>query len=346
MRSKCQESDKLTVGVPDFPRERIGIHFALLVELERGRRNSMNPGPFRSGERGTIMQNIFQKILCPVDFSEHSSLAMRYAEAFANASNGKVVLFHAVPNLAREISYINGHYVETVRAGLVSAATQKLENYGPVSSQQVDVERKIGEGDPAEAILQTAQDTAADLIVMGTHGWSGYERFLLGSVTNKVLHKSVVPVLVVCNPTRDFARPENHSVEIRRILCAMELEPSDMKVKDLALSLARDFQSETYLLHVAREVDGQDWFEQERASLTRMKQLVDTKKEDLCKKEFIVEAGTPSERIIYAVKRFGIDLLVMGHHGRPSTENPALGSVARRVVSDSECPVLVYRSHS
>jgi nucleotide-binding universal stress UspA family protein len=292
------------------------------------------------------MQKIFQKILCPVDFSEHSSLALRYAEAFANASRGKLVLIHAVPDLAREISYINGNYVDTVREDLKSRAIRKLESYGPKGSPEFEVGRKIGEGDPAETILHIAEETATDLIVMGTHGWSGYERFLLGSVTNKVLHKSLVPVLVVCNPTHDFTRSKTNSVNIGRILCAMELEPSDVKVRDLAFSLAREFESEMYLLHVAREVDGHDWFEQERASLQKMKELADLEKEYLQKKEIIVAAGQPAEQIMYAVERYGIDLLVMGHHGSDRNEYPALGSVARRVVSDSACPVLVYRSHS
>lgn len=292
------------------------------------------------------MQNTFRNILCPVDFSEHSSNALRYAEAFARGSNGKIVLFHAVPDLTQEIGYINGNYLQTVREGLLSVATVKLETYGPNSSGDFRVERKIGQGNPPDAILEEADTGAADLIVMGTHGWGGYERFLLGSVTNKVIHKSVAPVMVVCNPSHDFTQGENHTVQIRRILCAMELEPSDGKVIELASSVARDFQAEMLLLHVARAEDGKDWFEQEKASLHKMKQVVNSKEEGEPRKEFIVESGKPAERITYAVERYGVDLLVMGHHGGVSKQEPVLGSVANRVVSDSACPVLVYRSHS
>lgn len=306
-------------------------------------RSFLEEGP---GEGFLIMENIFSHILCPVDFSEHSSMAVRYAEAFATGGKGKMVLFHTVPDLAQEISYIDGNYVQTVREGLMSTANDKLDAFGPSASDQVQIERRVGQGNPADAILQEAQGSAADLIVMGTHGWGGYERFLLGSVTNKVLHKSVVPVLVVCHPTHDFVRHHDHTVQIRRILCAMELEPSDNKVVSLAISLARNFGSEILFLHVARDADGQDWFEQEKVSLRKMKELVNSEKENGCPKEFIVEAGKPAERITYAVERYGIDLLVMGHHSPGSREEPVLGSVATRVVSNSACPVLVYRSHS
>ena len=292
------------------------------------------------------MTSIFRNILCPVDFSEHSSLALRYAEAFANGNGTKLTLFHSVPNLAQEISYLDGSYLDTVHDNLLSAANQKLNAFGSVPSDELKTARKVGLGNPSDAILRQAQEGAADLIVMGTHGWSGYERFLLGSVTNKVLHKSVVPVLVVCNPTHDFVDRQNHTVRIRRILCAMELEPSDMKVTDLAISLARNFESEILFFHVARKADGQDWFEQEKVSLQKMKLMVDPEKENWCKKEFLVDSGEPDERILYAVERYGIDLLVMGHHGRAKEEESLMGSVAKCVVSNSACPVLVFRSHN
>jgi nucleotide-binding universal stress UspA family protein len=291
------------------------------------------------------MEPLFRHILCPIDFSEHSSLALRYAKAFANVGEGKLTLFHSIPDLTQEISYIDESYLRTVRDDLMAAAKERIEAFEPQFSSKIQAEKKIGQGNPAEAILKESEEAATDLIVMGTHGWGGYERFLLGSVTNKVLHKSVVPVLVVSNPTHQFVGDPNQSVRIHRILCAMELEPSDAKVMELAVSLARNFESEIVFLHVARESDGHDWFEQEAVSTHMMKTLVNPEKENLCKQAFIVESGRPAERIMYAVERYGIDLLVMGHHGRLAKDEPALGSVAKRVVSDSACPVLVYRSH-
>jgi nucleotide-binding universal stress UspA family protein len=291
------------------------------------------------------MKTLFRHILCPIDFSEHSSLALRYAAAFANGSGGKLNLFHAIPDLRQEINYIDQSYFRTVQEDLLIAAKERMNLLDTTCCGKIELEKKIGQGSPADAILQESQESAADLIVMGTHGWGGYDRFLLGSVTNKVLHKSVVPVLVVSHPTHQFVGELDQSVRIHRILCAMELEPSDAKVMDLAVSLARTFGSEITFLHVARESDGQDWFEQEAISTRTMKRLVTMETDDSLKKEFIVDSGRPAERILYAVERYGIDLLVMGHHGRLLKDEPALGSVAKRVVSDSACPVLVYRSH-
>jgi nucleotide-binding universal stress UspA family protein len=285
---------------------------------------------------------MFRHILCPVDFSEHSRIALHYAEAFARSGGSKIVLLHAVPDLNQELSYIDGNYHATVCDDLMAAAVSKLNDFGPPDSDAYPVERKVRLGNPVDTILQEAETSAANVIVMGTHGWGGYERFLLGSVTNKVLHKSVVPVLVVCHPTHDFANQKEQSIHIRRVLCAIELQPSDSKVVDLADSIANHFNSEMFVLHVARKADGFDWFEQEKVSIQKMKEMMQPKG---ARAELVVEAGKPTDRILYAVERYGVDLLVMGHHGGTPVRDPILGSVAFRVVSDSACPVLVYRSH-
>ncbi len=182
---------------------------------------------------------------------------------------------------------------------------------------------------------------------MGTHGYTGYQKFLLGSVTNNVLHRCTVPVLAVCNPQHHFINEdEPRSVNIRRILCAIDLEPSSKKIVEFGLALARTYGSQIVFLHVARKEEGSDWFEKEKHAVQQMRELVRPELEEWCKARFLVEAGEPGMEILKGVERHGIDLVILGHHTRKPVEEYLLGSVAKRVIPAVVCPALIIRSEA
>jgi nucleotide-binding universal stress UspA family protein len=132
-------------------------------------------------------------------------------------------------------------------------------------------------------------------------------------------------------------------VEIKKILCALDLSNGDQSVSDLALELARLYQSELSVLHVASKKEGEDWFERESFAVRKMKSLIGSD-QDWCKVRYLVENGRASEEILKAVDRHGIDLLVMGHHTHLPVQEAVLGSVALKAIAGSSCPVLVLRS--
>jgi nucleotide-binding universal stress UspA family protein len=204
-------------------------------------------------------------------------------------------------------------------------------------------DQKLGTGSPAEAILRAADEEHADLIVMGTHGHSGYERFFVGSVTNKVLHKASVPVLVVCKPSQHFIRAEEYrQVQIDRILCALDFEPNNIRIAQTALSLARTYQSEIFFLHVLSNQTS-DCQEIDRA-IQKLKDLIKPEEENWCKVQFLLKQGNIAENILTTLREKSINLLVMGHHTRKPMEEYFLGSVAKNLITESCCPVLVVRS--
>jgi nucleotide-binding universal stress UspA family protein len=75
------------------------------------------------------------------------------------------------------------------------------------SDPAVKIEHRLAEGDPAREILRVARETGCDLIVMGTHGWTGLGRLLMGSVAEQVVRKATCPVLTVKTPIPDTAIP-------------------------------------------------------------------------------------------------------------------------------------------
>jgi nucleotide-binding universal stress UspA family protein len=287
------------------------------------------------------MQN-FSKIICPVDFSRYSSLALRYAIALARENNAELLVCHTIPDLSPASHYLEGDYLGTVNQMLVSNASSKLNDFVQEVDPNFKVEMKVESGNTAQIVLDLSKTTRADLIVMGTHGHGGYDRLLVGSVTNKVLHKTTIPVLVVCRPTHHFIKDDMQSpVEIRRILCPVDFEPENEIVIRTALMIARRYHSELRLFHATENNFLQD---QPENDTRRLRNLLDPEKEPWVSVTHSVRVGMPAVQILREIEDDGIDLLVMGHHTRQPAEELLLGSVAKKVIASAQCPVLVVRT--
>ena len=288
----------------------------------------------------------FRKILCPVDFSEYSAQALRYASALARENQAELLVYHLIPDLTQAISYLEGNYIGTVNEALVASAAARTEEFVKnIVPEDQKVAKRIGSGNPSEGILRTAREEGADLIVMGTHGHTGYERFFIGSVTNRILHKSTIPVLTICKPSHHFIQDDKERpVRIEQILCALDFDSNNKRIVELGLAVAREYHSRIHFLHVVPTKDSEDWELVERSATRSFHELVEPEKETLCEVRFLVLSGEPGNVILRTIDQENIDLLVMGHHTRKPIEELFLGSVAKRMVTDSGCPVLVARS--
>jgi nucleotide-binding universal stress UspA family protein len=139
-----------------------------------------------------------KKILCPMDFSPGSENAVAKARELAQAIGAELELVHAyqLPVLALPDSSIT--VSPTYVAELTSRAQQELDKHADALKQDgLSVDTRVVEGNPAEAIVERAKAIDASMIVMGTHGRSGFRRFLLGSTAERVVRTATVPVLSV-----------------------------------------------------------------------------------------------------------------------------------------------------
>ena len=288
---------------------------------------------------------IFRKILCPVDFSDYSNLALRYASALAKDNQAELIVFHSVPDLTPAASYLEGNYMFTVHDALKSNASSKLDDYvSKFVLDDVNIRKIVGQGNSAESVLEISKTELIDLIVMGTHGVSGYESFLMGSVTNRVLHKTSVPVLVVSKTSHHFIHEEeDQPVQIRRILCPIDFDISNPWTAGITLSFAQKYNSEIIFLHVIHGNE-EEWKPLEASALKKLKEIGQPASEERCNVRLEVRAGDPERVILRMSESENIDLIIMGHHTRKPLEEIFLGSVARRVVTKSKCPVLVART--
>lgn len=156
------------------------------------------------------MTEAITRILVPVDFSPHSDRALRYAARLAGWLGASVELVHVVDNPFASGAWTSEIYVPSLPQmleSLVADARKRLEALKKVVADQgVKVDAMVLEGQPAFAIIDHAADGRFDLIVMGTHGRTGFSHAFMGSVAERVVRRAPCPVLTV-RETAEAERP-------------------------------------------------------------------------------------------------------------------------------------------
>lgn len=150
-----------------------------------------------------------KKILHPTDFSNNSQHALKYACAFASHFGSELHLVHVIADLGMVTlppvdGYLPASYYEEAR----KRANEELEKLpGSYLSTEIKVVKKAMEGTVFPEIIQYAQDENIDLLVVGTHGYTGLSHLLLGSVAEKIVRRSPCPVLTVSPEDHEFIMP-------------------------------------------------------------------------------------------------------------------------------------------
>ena len=153
--------------------------------------------------------NAPKRILVPIDFSEISDAAVRYAVILAGALDAGLDLLHVAENPLAAITPANGYamppdFLQEMEEG----ARERLEHVLTVDAQsRFRARLEVREGSPFVEIVRFAREQQIDLIVMGTHGRGPIAHMLLGSVAEQVLRKAACPVLVVRKPRQPFSLP-------------------------------------------------------------------------------------------------------------------------------------------
>jgi nucleotide-binding universal stress UspA family protein len=214
----------------------------------------------------------------------------------------------------------------------------------------------LGEGGTAAQILNAAETLASDLLVIGTHGRSGFERLMLGSVTEKVLRKATCPVLSVPRHSTD-AVPMPPL--FRHIVCAVDFSECSIHALEYAMSLAQEAGGSLTVLHVidiGPEIpdvhglmmggvpDVREFVARVGESArVRLKELVPESVRTSCHVETMVVEGRSYHEVLRVAGDQASDVIVLGVHGRGPVDRLFFGSTAQQVVRGATCPVLTLR---
>jgi nucleotide-binding universal stress UspA family protein len=286
-------------------------------------------------------------IVCPIDFSEFSIRAYDYALSLAEHYRAKLVAQHIV-ELSRypyaEYVAAQGNYAEFCRA-LREAGKEKLREFVKNHTHdQIEPELAVHEGTAPDSILSFAQERNADLIVMGTHGRRGYDRMVLGSVTNRVMRTAPCPVVAISKPPHEStaAGQERHRVHhLNRILFCTDFSENSERALNYAISAAAEYNSELTLLHVLEGTPTSSKMQEAIATTTQqLDKLIPEERRKALKIKTAVRIGKPYQEIIQVALEAQIDLVVMGVHGRGALDLAVFGSTTNRVVQLGPCPVL------
>ena len=286
-------------------------------------------------------------ILCPIDFSEFSIRAYHYALSLAEHYRAKLVAQHIVELWRYPYAdYVasTGDYAEFSRA-LRDGGKQQLQEFVKSHSHdEMEPELVVHEGAAPDSILSFAQARKTDLIVMGTHGRRGYDRMVLGSVTNRVMRRAPCPVLAICRPPHDSsaAGEERGCVHhLSRILFCTDFSDNSERALNYAISATAEYAAELTLLHVLEEIPTPAKGGEAMATATeQLDKLVPQEGRKTLTIKTAVRIGKPYRQIIQLAMEAQIDMVVMGVRGRGALDLAVFGSTTYRVIQLGPCPVL------
>jgi nucleotide-binding universal stress UspA family protein len=285
--------------------------------------------------------------------SDASKPALRYAAAIAAWYEARLSVLHVVPTFDA-IQIPPGALGETVQVVYPSSRDEVLANM----ERQVEASGAVAvnpaleaeAGDTLQVIVDRALTIPADLVVLGTHGRSGFNRLLYGSIAEQVLHRASCPVLAV--PPH---APAEADVTFDRILCALDFSPASLQALGFALDLARQANGKVTVLHVV------EWLAEEEPRVhahfnvpeyrqhlmddarARIKELIAGESQAWCEIEPVVTTGRAYREILRVAKEQASELVVMGTQGRGGLGLALAGSATQQVVRHAACPVLTVK---
>jgi nucleotide-binding universal stress UspA family protein len=288
-------------------------------------------------------------ILCPVDFSEFSVRAYHHALSLAEHYRAKLVAQHIV-EMSRypyaDYAATAGDYAEFCRTLHEGGKEQLREFVKKHHHDMIQPELVVNEGAAPDCILSLAQASKVDLIVMGTHGRRGYDRLVLGSVTNRVMRKTPYPVLAVCklpqgSPPADIASGKARGHHLNRVLFCTDFSENSERALSYAISATDEYDAELTLLHVLENAPSAGKTEEVMAKTAQqLDHLIPPEARKNLKIKTAVRVGKPYQQIIQLAEQMQADLVAMGVRGRGALDMAVFGSTTYRVLQLGPCPVL------
>ncbi|HZR32649.1 MAG TPA: universal stress protein [Terriglobales bacterium] len=308
-------------------------------------------------EQKTSSSVAIKNVLFATDFSAASSAALPYAIAicqhYESMLHAEHVMFPQALFVAPEVT--DPQVIDSMYESARLRAEKEMKRLGSHLSG-VPHRLHLGIGDVWEVLAETARANNIDLVVVGTHGRTGVEKIVMGSIAEDIFRHARCPVLtvgpkisgrsksrVICGTGGDCSPID---IEFRQIVFATDFSPHSLAAAPYAVSLAQEFGARLTLLHVLDyKVAGPRPAVIER-TVNRLTDLVSEEAGLWCTPIPMVKFGAAADCILETAADRGADLIVMGV--RPATGLNGAGThlpwaIAHRVVSLANCPVLTIR---
>jgi nucleotide-binding universal stress UspA family protein len=291
-------------------------------------------------------------VLCPIDFSEFSRLALAHAIAIANHFGARLVVLSVDDPLLTEAAAAAGFVpspAKETRRELQRFCGDTLASLPGAST----IEYRVAVGKPATEILREARDLCVDLIVMSSHGRSGMRKLFFGSTTERVLRETSVPVLVTRERQRPFTSLSELAGHMTRVIAPIDLTESSAHHLSAARAIATALSARLIVVHVLEPLfvpysvrvalPGAEHARRSRAEEKLNALLASI--EGAQQSESMVLLGEPSEEIVKLADARNAGLIVMALHSAGPL-GPRMGSVTYRVLCQTNALVLALPPHA
>ncbi|NHN62574.1 universal stress protein [Haloarcula sp. JP-Z28] len=289
---------------------------------------------------------MYEDILFPYDGSDGASAILEHAADIADWVDATVHVLFVADTTRDSVTVVEGR---TVDALAQQGETTVEEAADALTARGVDYDTDVVQGNPAPTIAEYAERYDYDLIVMPTHGREGLSRYIIGSVTEKVIRLSSIPVL-----TARMQPDERLAFPYENILIPTDGSTGAVHAAEHGLSLAAAVDATVHALSVvddaslgldvrsaASESDG------EQAATDAVDDLVSEADSYGVRNTVThIEHGDPAEEILECIDSNDIDAVVMGTTGRRGTDRILLGSVAEKTARSAPVPVITVARES
>ena len=291
-------------------------------------------------------------VICPVDLSPCSERALAYAFAWARWYGAEVHVLHVLHVVPMPLAAagVPGVVVTLGQKPLAEVRREVEDHVSSVPNPGVALDVQVFEGDPASIILREVKRYHNAVLIIGSHARRGLERFVLGSVAERIIHDTAVATLIV-------PPPGGHEADappvFKRILCAVDLLPSSLEGLRYALSLAKESDATVDIVHVVEDATADLLFsphlyavpEYQRYrvadALREIQQHVPNEAREACSVREEVLTGDAVSTLLGVAEETRAELIVVGAGDRYHLRSLWLGSTTHRIVRAAHCPVLV-----
>ena len=294
------------------------------------------------------MRKTLDRILCATDLSDVSKNVVQYGIDMAKKLNAKLYICHVID--LPTISVYGEAVFDPIahQQHFIDFAAKEIENL--VGDADVDWEPIISIGQATDEIVRHATEQNIELVVVATHGRSGIRRFLLGSVTERLI-KIVPSPLLVLRMAERMQDGFRQDFPFRNILVAYDFSKDSEEAFRTGLSFAQEFQSGLHVVHVVEPSAYNDFLKSNESSEPLPANIYDPLKERLleavpaeaanwCDVQAHILVGKPYAKLIEFAQQNNVDLIVLGVRGHGKVENRLVGSTTDRVIRRAFCPVL------
>jgi len=292
---------------------------------------------------------MYDTLLVPTDGSEHAERAAEHALSVARLFDATVHLVNVVDVQDAGGLFSAGGVDEEFIERLEDEARETISEVENLADPDDDVRTAVVRGKPSEGILDYAEENDADLVFMGTHGRTGLNRYVTGSVTERVVRLADVPVFTVRATERSVLGDGYDD-----ILIPTDGSECAAAAIDHGLAIAEQYDATVHAVSVVdvRALTSSDDIPPQTRLLEQFEEQGEKATESVAERAreagldatTEVRDGIPARSLLDYANENDVDLIAMGTHGRTGFQRYFLGSITAKVVRTADMPVLSVRS--